>query len=60
MYALPLDLLKGKPVLLMKRGHYPNKADIIDILSRFPNTVVRVETIHFPTTRFAVTVQVRH
>lgn len=51
------SLLKGKPVLVMRRGLFPNKADIVDIMSRFPEYVVRTETMHNPATRFVVTVQ---
>ena len=54
-----LDMLKGKPVLTMRRGCYPNKADIIDLMSRFPNHVILTETMHVPSTRFVVTVQRR-
>ena len=58
--ATVLDLLKGKPVLTMRRGCYPNKADIIDLMSRFPNHVICTETMHVPHTTFVVTAQVRH
>ena len=51
------SLLKGKPVLVMRRGLYPNKADILDLMSRFPECVIRTETMHNPSTRFCVTVQ---
>ena len=51
------SLLKGKPVLVMRRGLFPNKADIVDIASRFPDSVIRTETMHNPSTRFVVTVQ---
>lgn len=54
-----IDMLKGKPVLVMKRGLFPNKADIVDLMSRFPNCIVRTETMHTPSTRFVVTVQRR-
>jgi hypothetical protein len=54
------DLLKGMPVLIMRRGLYPNKADIVDITSRFPNHTVRTEVIHQPATRFVVTVRSNH
>lgn len=53
------SLLKGKPVLVMRRGLFPNKADIVDIMSRFPDSVVRTETMHNPATRFVVTVHRR-
>lgn len=52
-----LDLLKGMPVFIMRAGHYPNKADIVDIMSRFPTSVIRTEVIHHPHTRFVVTVR---
>ena len=51
------SLLKGKPVLVMRRGLFPNKADIVDIALRFPECVIRTETMHNPSTRFVVTVQ---
>lgn len=54
-----LDMLKGKPVLVMRRGLYPNKADIVDIASRYPGAVIRTETMHVPSTRFVVTAQVK-
>ena len=57
--ATVLDLLKGKPVLVMRRGLFPNKADIIDLVSRFPDCIIRTETMHVPSTRFVVTVQRR-
>ncbi len=53
------DLLKGFPVLVMRRGLYPNKADVLDIMSRFPNHTIRCEVIHQPATRFVVTAQRR-
>ena len=56
--AQTLDLLKGMPVFVMRAGHFPNKADIIDIRSRWPNATIRTETIHHPHTRFVVTVRV--
>jgi len=55
-----LDLLKGKPVLVMRRGLFPNKADITDLMLRFPDCIIRTETMHVPSTRFVVTVQPRH
>lgn len=57
MSATVRDLLKGMPVLIMRAGHYPNKADIIDIMQRYPRSVVRTEVIHHPATRFVVTVR---
>ena len=54
-----VDMLKGKPVLVMRRGLYPNKADIVDIASRYPNAVIRTETMHVPSTRFVITAQVK-
>ena len=49
------NLLRGKPVLTMLRGWYPNKADILSIGERFPNHVVRTEPAFNPC-RFVVTV----
>jgi hypothetical protein len=52
-----LDLLKGMPVLTMRAGCYPNKADILEIMARYPGATVRTEVIHHPFTRFTVTVR---
>lgn len=52
-----LITFKGMPVLVMRAGHYPNRADIRDIQSRHPNAVVRTEIMHEPNTRFVVTVR---
>lgn len=49
-------LLRGKPVLVMRRGVFPNKADILDVAASYPNHVVRTETMFSPC-RFCVTVQ---
>jgi hypothetical protein len=51
------DLLKGMPVYVMRAGCYPNKADILDIMARYPGATVRTEVIHHPVTRFTVTVR---
>ena len=53
-----LPFLHGKPVLVMRRGLFPNKADIADVLAAFPNHIVRTETMYNPC-RFVVTVQRR-
>ena len=51
------NLLKGMPVLVMRAGHYPCKADITDIMARYPSATIRTEVIHHPCTRFVVTVR---
>lgn len=53
-----IPLLRGMPVLVMRRGVYPNKAEILDIHANWPGYTVRTETIYQPC-RFAVTVQRR-
>jgi len=52
-----LDLLKGMPVFVMRAGHYPNRADVLDVMSRYPNAIVRTEVIHHPHTRFVLTIR---
>lgn len=47
--------LRGKPVLVMRTGHYPNKADIKSVAESFPGLVIRTEPVFNPC-RFAVTV----
>lgn len=54
------NLLKGMPVLVMGAGHYPNKADIVDIMARYPGATIRTEVIHHPRTRFVVTIRENH
>ena len=49
------NLLRGKPVLVMRTGHYPNKADIKSVAESFPGLVIRTEPVFNPC-RFAVTV----
>lgn len=55
------DLLKGYPVLVMRPGHYPNKADIVSVMESWPNATVRTEYLkshHTDNkTRFVVTVR---
>ena len=51
------NLLKGMPVLTMKRGHWPNKSDIADVQAAWPQHTVRVEVLHYPGTRYCVTVR---
>lgn len=58
--AQVLDLLKGMPVFVMRAGCYPNKADVLDVMSRYPNATVRCEVIHNPKTRFVLTVRENH
>lgn len=53
-----LPFLKGTPVLVMRRGLFPNHQDIADVQSAWPNHIVRTETMHQPC-RFTVTVQRR-
>ena len=55
-----LDLLKGMPVFVMRAGHYPNRADVLDVMSRYPNATVRTEVIHHPHTRFVLTIRENH
>ena len=50
--------LRGKPVLVMRTGHYPNKADIRSVTESYPGHIVRTEPVFNPC-RFAVTVQRR-
>lgn len=56
-----LILLKGKPVLVMRAGHYPNKSDILQIMSDHPDCIVRTEPLRDEQTgnhtRFVVTVR---
>lgn len=54
-----LPLLKGMPVLVMRRGLFPNKADISDVVASYPNHTVRTETMFEPC-RFVVTVRRNH
>lgn len=51
-------LLRGKPVLVMRRGLYPNHADILAVMESYPNHVIRTEPVFNPS-RFAITVQRR-
>lgn len=51
------NLLKGMPVLVMRRGHWPNQRDIKDVQAAWPQHTVQVETLHHPGTRFCVTVR---
>lgn len=57
--AQVVDMLRGKPILTMRRGCYPNKADIVMLLADHPNCIIRVETMHVPLTTFVVTAQRR-
>lgn len=49
-------ILKGKPVLIMRRGTFPNRAEIRDIQASYPGSVVRTEPWGI---RFVVTVAKR-
>lgn len=51
-----IPMLKGKPVLVMRRGLYPNRKDICDVQMSWPGHIVRTEAMHQPC-RFVVTVQ---
>lgn len=52
-----IPLLKGRPVITMREGHWPNRADIQSVQSMYPGAVVRTEAVHLPTfTTFVVTV----
>ena len=51
------NLLKGMPVLVLRKGLFPNKADIQDVQRSWPGATVRTEVIHHPATRFVVTVR---
>lgn len=53
-----LPLLKGCPVLVMRRGAFPNRAEIKDIQASYPGSVVRTEHMFNPC-RFVVTVAKR-
>lgn len=53
-----VPMLRGKPVLVMRRGVYPNKSEISDVIAAWPNHTVRTETMFNPC-RFVVTVQRR-
>ena len=58
--SLPVDMLRGMPVLVMRAGHYPNRADIQTIIAAYPTAVIRTEVMHYPCTRFVVTAQRRN
>lgn len=51
-----LPLLKGRPVLVMRRGVFPNRAEIKDVQASYPGSVVRTECV---SNRFIVTVAKR-
>lgn len=53
------DLLKGRPVIVFRRGAFPNRLDIQDVQARFPGMTVRTEVSHAHGTRFVVTVAPR-
>lgn len=54
-----LPLLKGMPVLVMRRGLFPNRQDILDVMASYPGHVVQTETMHQPC-RFVLTVRKNH
>lgn len=56
-HALPL--LKGRPIWWLRRGQFPNKAEMADLCARYPGCTLRVETAHAPYTTFVVTAQRR-
>lgn len=49
--------LKGRPVLVMRRGIYPNKSEVQDIIRSYPidRFIVMVEPL--TPARFAITVR---
>ena len=49
-----IPLLKGMPVLLMRRGVFPNKSEILDVMQSYPGYIVAVEPA---AQRFAITVR---
>lgn len=49
-----VPLLKGMPVLLMRRGIFPNRSEILDVMKSYPGYIVAVEPAAH---RFAVTVR---
>lgn len=55
---------KGIPVFVMRAGHYPNKADILQIMGDHPDAVVRTEPMRSDDTgnhtRFVITVRENH
>ena len=53
-----LPLLKGVPVLVMRRGVYPNKSEVCDVIASWPGHIVRTEVMHNPC-RFVITAQRR-
>jgi hypothetical protein len=53
-----LPFLKGTPVLVMRAGHWPNRADVLSVQSMYPKHTVFEEHIHTPKgVRFALTVR---
>lgn len=55
-----LPLLKGMPVLVMNKGHWPNNADVRSTMQDYPGYIVRTEHMHTPKgVRFGLTVQRR-
>lgn len=60
MTQLSLPLLRGKPVFVLKRGHYPNKSEVQQLQAANPDAVLVVETLHQPFTTFVVTAVRKH
>lgn len=52
-------LLKGMPVLVMRRGTYPNRREILGIVENWPGYIVQTEPAFHPC-RFVVTVRRSH
>ena len=53
-----LPLLKGMPVLIMRAGHWPNRADVLCVKAQYPGHTVFEEHIHTKVgVRFALTVR---
>lgn len=53
------NLFQGMPVLVMRKGHWPNQRDIEQVQQAWPDHEVKIETQHFPCTRFCITVRHR-
>lgn len=51
--------LLGMPVLVLRRGLYPNKQEVLDVQASWPGHTVRCEALASPN-RFALTVRKQH
>lgn len=60
MTQLPLPLLRGRPLYVLKRGHYPNRSEVLQMQEAHPDAVLVVETLHQPFTTFVVTAVRKH